>query len=197
MGMNMTIKQLLTGWAATLALGAGMVPADAQAQSYQCRDNTGRSYTSSLPCKPGMVYYAPLPEKPVARSHVPSAGDAPDHLKYMDPRCASLNDAIRTAPVRGLKGDAVSEMRKEYNRECRESEQAASRQLSQEKGDKRKAAESEKKVAEREASWTRAQQEMCGELKRVLRVKQARTDLNEGEQRDLQRSKEAYQRRCG
>lgn len=193
----MMMKKLLAGLAAAVVLGAGMAPTQVQAQTYQCRDNTGRSYTSSQPCKPGMVYYAPLPERPVAPTNIPSVGDAPDHLKYMDPRCASLNDALRTAPARGLKGDVISDMRKEYNRECRESEQAASRRLSQEKGDKRKAAESDKKLAEREASGTRAQQEMCGELKRVLRIKRARTDLNEGEQRDLQRSEEAYQRRCG
>jgi hypothetical protein len=191
------VKKMLAGFAAALVLGGGMVPADVKAQTYQCRDNTGRSYTSSQPCKPGMVYYAPLPEKPVAPTYIPKSGDAPDHLKYMDPRCASLNDAIRTARVRGLKGDVISDMRKEYNRECRESEMEASRKLSQEKGDKRKAAESDRKVAEREASWTRAQQEMCGELKRVLRIKRARTDLSEGEQRDLQRSQEAYQHRCG
>ncbi|MBP6405340.1 MAG: DUF4124 domain-containing protein [Ramlibacter sp.] len=197
--MKTMMKKLVGLPALALALvqGAGMAPADAQAQTYQWRDNTGRAYISSQPCKPGMVYYAPLPERPVAPIYIPSVGDAPEHLKYMDPRCASLNDAIRTAPARGLKGDVVSDMRKEYNRECRESEMEASRRLSQEKGDKRKAADTEKKVAEREASWTKAQQEMCGELKRVLRIKQARTDLNEGEQRDLQRSQEAYQRRCG
>lgn len=193
----MSMKKLMAGLAAILVLGTGMAPMAAQAQNYQCRDNTGRSYMSSQPCKPGMVYYAPLPEKPVTPTYIPRVGDAPDHLKYMDPRCASLNDALRTAPARGLKGDVISDMRKEYNRQCRESEMEASRRLSQEKGDKRKAAESEKKVAEREASWTRAQQEMCGELKRVLRIKRARMDLNEGEQRDLQRSEEAYQRRCG
>jgi hypothetical protein len=193
----MMMKRLIAGLAAALLLGTGMAPLEVQAQSYQCRDNTGRSYTSSQPCKPGMVYYAPLPEKPVAPTYIPSVGDAPDHLKYMDPRCASLHDALRTAPARGLKGDVISDMRKEYNRQCRESEMEASRRLSQEKGDKRKAAENEKKVAEREANWTKAQQDMCGELKRVLRIKRARTDLNEGEQRDLQRSEEAYQRRCG
>ena len=191
------INKLFAGLAAALVAGACVAPAQVHAQSYQCRDNTGRSYTSSLPCKPGMVYYAPLPERPVAPTYIPSVGDAPDHLKYMDPRCASLNDAIRTAPARGLKGDVVSDMRKEYSRECRDSEQAASRRLHEERNDKRKAAETEKKVAEREASWTKAQQDMCGELKRVLRIKRARTDLNEGEQRDLQRSEEAYQRRCG
>ncbi len=191
------MKKLFAAMAVVLLLCACMAPAQVQAQTYQCRDNTGRSYMSSQPCKPGMVYYAPLPERPVAPAYIPSVGDAPDHLKYMDPRCASLNDAIRTAAARGLKGDVVSDMRKEYNRECRESEQAASRRLYEERNDKRKAAESEKKVAEREANWTRAQQDMCGELKRVLRTKQARTDLSEGEQRDLQRSQEAYQRRCG
>lgn len=191
------MRKLFAGLAAVLSLGTGVAPTEVQAQVYQCRDNAGRSYLSSQPCKPGMVYYAPLPEKPAAPAYIPKVGDAPDHLKYMDPRCASLNDAIRTAPARGLKGDVVSDMRKEYNRECRESEQAASRRLYEERSDKRKAAESEKKVAEREASWTRAQQEMCGELKRVLRTKLARTDLSEGEQWDLQRSQEAYQRRCG
>lgn len=191
------MKKLFTGLAAALLLGTGLLPMEVQAQTYQCRDNTGRAYTSSQPCKPGMVYYAPLPERPVAPTYIPRVGDAPDHLKYMDPRCASLNDALRTAPARGLKGDVISDMRKEYNRQCRESEMEASRRLSQENGDKRRAAESERKVAEREANWTKAQQDMCGELKRVLRIKRARTDLNEGEQRDLQRSEEAYQRRCG
>ncbi|MBX3658264.1 MAG: hypothetical protein KF740_07525 [Ramlibacter sp.] len=176
---------------------AALLPAAAQAQSYICRDNTGRSYRSIEPCKPGLVYYGPVPEQPVRRSYVPRVSDAPEYVSLMSPRCSSLHDAIRTAPARGLSSDTQQDLRKEYRQECRDDEREAMQELSRRRKEKRQEADQASAAAKREANWSKSQQEMCGELKRVLKTKRARTDLNEGEQRDLERSTEAYHRRCG
>lgn len=192
----MAIRQWIRG---ALALGLAVVlPAVALAQSsYICKDNTGRAYRSSEPCKPGLVYYGPVPEQPVHRSYVPRISEAPEYVSLMGPRCSSLHDALRTAHARGLTSETVEGMRKEYNQECRDDERQAMLELSRRRKEKRQETDQANAVAKREANWSKSQQEMCGELKRVLKVKRARTDLNEGEQRDLERSTEAYQRRCG
>jgi hypothetical protein len=56
-------------------------------------------------------------------------------------------------------------------------------------------------VAERQAEAkamerTRLQEQQCGESKRILAVKRARTDLSAGEKADLQRFEENYKARC-
>jgi len=169
----------------------------AMAQSHVCKDNTGRRYVSSSPCPQGMVYYAPLPERALQPSYVPSVGEAPVYLKYMSPRCSSLHDAMRTAPARGVSGEAIRDMSREYARDCREEESAAMRQLSEQARDKRQEGEQARKTAANAASNSKAQTEMCYELGRVLRGKRARTNMTDGERADLQRSEEAFQKRCG
>jgi len=81
-------------------------------ERYTCTSN-GRTYASSHPCpSSGMVYYGPATTTTQSsESRVAKIDQAPDTLKYLSPRCASLNDAIRTAPARGLKYETISEMR--------------------------------------------------------------------------------------
>ncbi len=47
---------------------------------------------------------------------------APDYLGCMSPRCASLNDAIRTARSRGTHESTLAELRRNYELECRDDE---------------------------------------------------------------------------
>ncbi|RYX90510.1 MAG: hypothetical protein EOO28_29285 [Comamonadaceae bacterium] len=180
-----------------LALAVVLAAAGVQAQTrYTCRTQSGISYQSSASCPPGIVYYGPTATGQAYSAPLPSTGQAPSNLKYLSPRCASLNDAIRTAPARGLKYETIGEMRREYSRECAESESEAYSKLS----DDRRAQQQQRsearnaEKADRERASLREQQ--CGESKRILLSKRSRTDLTEGERAELRRFEENYRSRC-
>ncbi len=166
-------------------------------QRYTCTSN-GRTYASSQPCpSSGPLYYGPVTSTPSYEPKAAKMEQAPDTLKYLSPRCASLNDAIRTAPARGLKHDVIGEMNKEYRQQCSEDESEARSKMSRERReDKQLRAEANQaEQQDRERSAIQAQQ--CGESKRILFAKRARTDLTAGEKSNLQLFEDNYRSRCG
>ncbi|MES2976105.1 MAG: hypothetical protein V4757_20975 [Pseudomonadota bacterium] len=187
-----------TAFQITLALFVASLAVAAQAQTnYVCRGSNGTSYQSSRPCPPSVTYYGPSASQQQYQAPIPKIGEAPDSLKYMSPRCASLNDAIRTASARGLQYETVAQMRKDYSRECADSEREAHSKMYEDRKDqmqqRREAATAEKQ--ERDRASMREQQ--CGESKRILLSKRARTDLTEGEKAELRRFEDNYRSRCG
>lgn len=190
-------------------LAAVAVPAHAQAP-YSCKAANGRYMPSYSPCSSGasngLVYYPPAAEstnsayrQPQQRYESPPqrAQDAGAHVQYMSPTCAGLNDALRTASSRGISSSSISDMRRDYNSKCQENESEAYERLSKAKGDKRleKLEAQKTENLDTERASIRAQQ--CGESKRILVTKRARTDLNEGEKAELQRFEDNYRSRCG
>jgi hypothetical protein len=127
---------------------------------------------------------------------VPSLGEAPPYLKHMSPRCASLHDSIRTGPARGLTYQTLATARRDYDRDCREDEREAMQQLVREQQDKRAEVLAQRQGETKAMERTRAQEQLCGESKRILKMKKARTDLNDGEKADLRRFEENYLARC-
>ena len=117
-------------------------------------------------------------------------------LPYLSARCASLNDAIRTAPTRGLKYDTINQMNKEYYRECAEEENEANARLSQERRDKRQQVNQDKTNANLDKERASQREQQCAESRRILQTKRARTDLNEGEKNELRRFEENFRSRC-
>jgi hypothetical protein len=205
----------MTAASITLAFLGGAAQAQVQ---YHCRSSSGTAYTSSSPCnsyggtsassgsrtaagasrQTGVTYYGPADSgAPRYQPPPPSIGEAPPHMKFMSPRCSSLHDALRTASARGLRSETVQEMRKGYRDECAENEREAHAALSRERGEKvqqqRASQNAEKQARER----TALQEQQCGESKRILVTKRARTDLNEGEKAELRRFEENYRSRCG
>lgn len=181
--------------AATLVAALASDPAQSQTR-YNCRTQNGAAYQSTQPCPPGIVYYGPTSTPQAYVAPIPGTGQAPSNLKYLSPRCASLNDAIRTAPARGLRYETINDMRQEYSRECAESEGDAHSKMSEDRRaqmQERNAARNSEK-ADRERASLREQQ--CGESKRILVSKRSRTDLNEGEKAELRRFEENYRSRC-
>jgi hypothetical protein len=188
------MRQLL--WLLVLLLAAGSAAAQTR---YQCRTAAGAAYLSDRPCsgESGMVYYGPAPTAPTYTPQMTRQGEAPGHLRYMSARCASLHDAIRTAPARGLKYDTIGTMQRDYQRECGEDEGEARNQFTREQRDQR-----QQKVAERQSQVqaverTKQQQAQCDESKRIFVMKSRRTDLTDGEKADLKRFEESYKARCG
>jgi hypothetical protein len=196
----------------------------AQAQMYNCKTSSGTLYQSDRPCSAtsgsnnssaassrnnssggNVTYYGPA--ESAARSAdssnryryqppVHSASEAPPHIRFMNGRCASLHDALRTAGARGLKYETVDKMRRDYQNECSENESEARNALAREGSEKKKQQRADMVAENENKSRTAQQQQQCGEAKRVLVTKRARTDLNEGEKADLQRFEDNYRARC-
>lgn len=200
----------LWGAALAVALLLGVVPAQAQSR-YSCRSGNGSVQLQDRPCtgastttssgasgvNSSFVSVGPVPAAPVYQAPIPKIGEAPPHVKYMSARCSSLNDALRTADARGLKPETKNEMRTNYQRECADDEREAYSRLNQDRRDQyaQRQAARQSEQAEAERASLRAQQ--CGESKRILVTKRARTDLTEGEKNELKRFEENYRSRCG
>ncbi len=201
-----------------LPIGAffiGFVAGPVAAQ-YRCPAPNGAVYQSSTPCqvrsdsrnaatekagggsrsRDGVTYYGPAQSDSRYQQAPPSIGEAPAQLKYMSPRCSSLNDALRTAAARGLTYDTVSRMRKDYQSECAEDESEARGRLSDEMRDKSSQKREARLNEARERDRGALRLEQCGESKRILVTKRARTDLTEGEKAELQRFETNYKARC-
>jgi hypothetical protein len=175
-----------------------LLPAIANAQrSYQCTTN-GRTYFSSQPCpSAGLEYRGPLESPSTYVPPIPKIGTAPDFLDRLSPRCSSLNDAIRTAPARGLKADTISDLRQEYREKCAEEENDARNQIRSDQRDKKKQQQETQQLEARAQERTALQQQQCDESKRIIYTKQKRTDLTDGEKADFQRFVDNHHRRCG
>lgn len=187
-----------------------LLPLPAAAQ-FRCMATNGVIYQSASPCRAvrgpeaetpsgrsgGVRYFPPAEPESRYQQRPPSIGEAPSHLKYMSPQCAGLHDALRTASARGLNPDTVTKMRKDYSDRCSEDEGEARMRFNQElrerSNEKRELQVGEARARDR----TSLQKEQCGESKRILVTKRARTDLTEGEKSELKRFEENFRTRCG
>lgn len=130
-------------------------------------------------------------------TYIAPSGEASDILPYLSPGCAELKDAMRTGPSRGVHGDVLSQLHREYQSKCGEEESLAYRRLREDqsaqrgaRADARDALQAQKQLSAQEAA-------RCDELLRILAGRRKRIDeMNAGEKADLQRSEEAYQVRC-
>jgi len=177
------------GAALMLATGVG-----AQAR-YECRTPGGSKYFSDRACS-GQLVYGAIPERPGSRPSYAGVGEAPRYLQYMTPRCASLNDALRTAPARGLKYDTINTMRRDYQAECGDNEAEARTQHSRDVSADRQQKSAERRSQSIAQDQARLHEQQCEESKRILLAKRKRPDLQEGERADLKRFEDNYRARC-
>lgn len=188
--------------AVTLLLLASAQASLAQV-AYRCNVQ-GRTVLSHTPCTTGagtsMGGYGPAPvrELPQLRAS-PSAslGRAPEHLQYLSPACAQLNDAIRTASSRGVGHAVQQDLRAEYQAKCADDDRQARQELADAKSAERKAALDERQARTSARALSQREAEQCHEMLRILHGKRQRAaTLSAGEQADLQRSEATYVARC-
>jgi hypothetical protein len=187
----------------TLALLLLLVPASpVHAQAYRCAGANGQMQWSDRPCgrqeKLGMI--GPLSD-PAPRYTARAYGDArtgevPAYYEYLSGECRSLNDAIRTAPVRGVGYDTQRDLQKEWQRKCGENASDAMRTYSEAQNEERNKRRAAKEQEQRQTQQARLSQEQCSEMLRILAVKRKRTDLSDGERTDLRRFEDNYRSRC-
>ncbi len=192
----------ITAYGYLLLLSAAMLMQSETvcAQSrYTCPQPNGSYVISDRPCATagaGLTYYPPLSPQVLSPSPIARAGDAPEYLPYMSPRCSAMNDAIRTSATRGLNYQAAGELRRNYQRECADDEAEARNRFSQERGEARKAQFEAKQSTTQAHQQIQMAQQQCDESKRIIATKKKRTDLNEGEQGELQRFEANIRARC-
>lgn len=178
---------------------AGQASSTAYAQSrYVCRQSNGSTTISDRPCNgsaSSVVAYGPTQQQSTSSS-IPKAPEAPDHLKYLGARCASMNDAIRTGPTRGLTYQTMADLQKNYRKECADEESQAYSRLSEDRRNSQTAKNESQRQANAEKQQAALKQQQCDESKRIIYNKSVRTDLTEGERAELARFKENYQARC-
>lgn len=178
-------------------------PAWAQ-RTYTCRQANGSVTVSDRPCgdsAPGYVYIGPTPGQQQSSSSSRSTSqsrpaDVPEHQQYMSGRCAAMNDELRNGYSKGLSSETMSDLRRNYNRECAEDERKAYWQL--------RGAERANRMAELEGQRQQYQQQQqsalkqqqCDESKRIYHTKSARPNLTDAERAELARFKENYEARC-
>ena len=199
----MNIRSASTFLACCLVLAAWPAsPAHAQS-SYRCIVN-GRQVLSDRPCTGGAGTKLSA-FGPTQRDYVPgrqggytgSVVRAPDHLGYLSPECAQLNDALRTASTRGVGHAVQRDLQLEYQNKCGEDDRYARQQLANAQTAEREGQRKEREARASAKALTQREREQCHEMLRILHGKRQRMgSMTEGEQGDLQRFEANYNARC-
>lgn len=148
------------------------------AVTYRCTNGTTRYY-SDKPCPAGdLRFVAPSGESGGSayrsngrnsyQSTETSVARAPEHMKYLNGACAQLNDAIRTAPTRGLNYGVIAELRNEYERKCGEEDREARSQVRKDADQVRSDRRAEQNQKQREAEEAQARAQRCAAMRDAI-----------------------------
>lgn len=176
------------------------------AQSFSCTTASGVRYLSKAPCPvgskpPGITYHGPRPSQPSFRNPTTVAVPrASEELTYMGSKCASMQEAIRTAPARGINAITVRDLRRNFDLECQDERQRALQRLATDKRESRQLADEKFKAGQQQKlDAKQAEQKLmdqCAEMRRSLHQRKQRQATSEGEARDLALFEERYTLRC-
>jgi hypothetical protein len=162
------------------------VCAASQAVTYRCTNGTTRYY-SDKPCPSGdLRLIGPSSDpSPTASSrsswrsyqnHDVTVARAPEHMKYLNGACAQLNDAIRTAPSRGVGRSVISDLRNEYERKCSEEDRDARVQLWQDADQARSQRRAEQAMRRGQVAEAQAKAQNCDAMRDVIQSRRRRLD---------------------
>ncbi|MBA4108698.1 MAG: hypothetical protein C0487_03760 [Leptothrix sp. (in: Bacteria)] len=196
-GAARALAVILVAGHAGLAAGAGM---------YRCY-NGSSVYVSDKPCRAEKRQEKFTAMGPSSNSNpmpmrgqsynLPSVAKAPEHLRYLSTACAQLNDAIRTAPSRGLRSDVIYQLRSEYQSKCSEDESDAYRALDKERDQERQDRRAEQQAKQARKELSQRERERCNEMLRILHGKRSQFDtMTEGQKNDFVNFQSNYSARC-
>jgi len=182
----------------TLLLAASVV----QAQTYRCSAG-GATYLSDRPCavapKTQLGGYGPVAPAPYL-PYSPQVADAPkaqEHVKYLGSACASISEAIRTGPTRGVRGDVIRGLQEEYNQKCSIEDQDARRQAQQDRAQELQVKLADRDSAAHDRQQAKARVDHCAGMRDVIALKRKREpELNPTEVQALRELERAYNERC-
>lgn len=169
------------------------------AQNHRCSSD-GRVYYSDRPCNGDtkLQMYGPARTYPERYSpSTPGVPKAQEHVKYLSPACASISEAIRTGPARGVRGDVIQGLHEEYREKCSIEDQEARAQSRQERNNQQQTqvAQRENTAAERQQARERA--DRCNGMRDVISLKRKReSELNPREVEALRSLEKTYNEVC-
>jgi hypothetical protein len=135
----------------------------------------------------GTQYFPPTPGAPKAQ----------EHIKYLGAECASINEAIRTGPSRGVRHEAVRALQEEYREKCNIEDQDARKQAQEESAQKIQARLAERDSVKSQKQQAEARSAQCLGMRDVIGLKRKReSQLNETEVQALRNLEQAYNQRC-
>lgn len=121
-------------------------------------------------------------------------------LKYMSSKCASMLEAQRTAPNAVRYQPSFAELQRNYQEQCGENQSAARQRWYEEKREnQQQTAEQERERKKQQllsANEVKLKVAQCLEMRSALEARKKRTNLTEGEQRDLGLFESRYKERC-
>ena len=174
----------------------------AHAQVYRCSSG-GSTYLSDRPCpvlpKTQLGGYGPLTSGTYVpySAPLPDAPRAQDYVKYLGAACASISEAIRTGPTRGVRGDVIRGLQEEYSQKCSVEDQDARRHAQQDKAQDLQGKLAERDNGVRERQQVKARLDYCNGMKDVIGLKRKReSSLNPTEVEALRNLEKAYNIRC-
>lgn len=174
----------------------------AQGQTYRCSSG-GTTYLSDKPCSTSAATqlrsYGPLRSAtaPQYSAPTPGAPKAQEHVKYLGSGCASISEAIRTGPARGVRGDVIQGLHEEYRQKCALEDQDARTQLQQDISQEQrvKLDQRDSVVGERRQAIQRS--ERCTAMRDVIALKRRReSELNSKEVEALRNLERTYNETC-
>lgn len=202
--MHQVSFKRLAGALVLCGLAVAHAPALAQT-TYACKDSRGQSYRSLNPCpqaqKSGLIHYGPQAQpEPRYQPPVQRIERAGEELSYMSPKCATLQDGIRTAPNRGLSPNTIRELRQTFERECGDERRDALRAARKDQREQEKLKEREQEMALQQKQRSQEDidryRQQCAEMRLSIHRRKQRPNPTEGDLRDLALFEERYQSRC-
>jgi hypothetical protein len=156
-------------------------PLVARAQSYRCTEG-GRLVVSDRPCLPGastrLGAIGPIAEQPRStaykRDYSPPMQRAAEHVGLLSPRCATISEAIRTGPARGVRGEVISDLRTEYRNLCADEEQLALGKLSDKRQNEREKKHAELVAQDQDRAQRQRVQENCVGMRDAIQGRKKR-----------------------
>jgi hypothetical protein len=177
-----------------------VISASSVAQTYRC-SNGGSTYFSDKPCptENKLQVYAPTPARQTSQYTPTLAATSPvqDHVKYLSSSCASISEAIRTGPARGVRRDVIQGLNQEYNQKCALEDQEARSRVQQDRNQERQLQLAQRERVAKERQQSQMRSDRCDAMRDTIGVKRKReAELNPKEVEVLRGLERTFKEVC-
>lgn len=141
------------------------------------------------------VFNGQVVEQRCARM-LPAADSTSELNRHLSPRCASLNDAMRSAAQQG-NYNTMRDLRQEFMRKCTDEAQAAMQSTYRERENEREQQQEQRRQVEQAQAQSRATAQQCDGMRDVIQIKRKReATLNPTEVAALRQLETSFNERC-
>lgn len=177
--------------------GIGMASV-VSAAPYRCTSN-GQVYYSDRPCsgQTQLQAYGPVRTYPQMTPYRPELPKAPEHLQYLSTACASINEAIRTGPSRGVRRDVIQGLYEEYRQKCSVEDREARSRVRQDQMRAEEAQQAQRSQSRLAQQQAQVRSDRCDGMRDVIALKRKReAELNAKEIEALRSLERTYNDVC-